>query len=202
MHQFICEHLRICVHWWILMKLDLFTLDKLSTYPLVDGVVVHPLTVNRDDRGTLTEALKSSWKDVYEEQNRPFAQMYFSETQPGVARDEDRWHYHPGGQEDRFGIIKGDIVVALYDDRKESPTYQQLNLFLMGEGQGDMGQYLLLIPPRVLHGFVVVSQQPAILVNYPTRLYDPTEEQRIPFGEVKLKDGSSFSWQAIREQFK
>jgi dTDP-4-dehydrorhamnose 3,5-epimerase len=128
--------------------------------------------------------------------------MYFSETQPGVARDEDRWHYHPGGQEDRFGMIKGDIVVALYDDRKESPTYQQLNLFLMGESQKDAGQYLLLIPPQVLHGFVVVSKQPAILINYPTRLYDPKEEQRIPFGEVKLKDGSTFSWEVIREHFK
>lgn len=184
------------------MKLDFFTLDKLKTYPLVDGVVVHPLVVNRDDRGTLTEVLKTTWEDIYDAQDRPFAQMYFSETKPGVARDEGQWHYHPGGQEDRFGIIKGDIVVALCDDRKESPTYQRLNLFHMGESQEDDGQYLLLIPHRVLHGFVVVSKQPAILLNYPTRLYDPKEEQRIPFGKVKLKDGSVFSWEVIREKFR
>ena len=183
------------------MKLDFFTLDKMKTYPLVDGVVVHPLKVNRDERGTLTETLKITWKDIYDGKTRPFTQMYFSKTQSGVARDEDKWHYHPGGQEDRFGVIKGDIIVAIYDWQKDSPTYQFLNFFKMGESQGNEGQYLLLVPPRVYHGFVVVSKKPAILINYPTRLYDPKEEQRVPFKEVKMKDGSSFNWDLIRDKF-
>lgn len=183
------------------MELDFFTIDKLSTYPLVSGVVVHPLQVNHDERGTLTEMLKTSWKDVFDEKLRPFAQMYFSETRPGVARDEGRWHYHPGGQEDRFAVLKGDMVVAIYDNRQESPTYQVLNLFQMGESQKDAGQYLLLIPQQTLHGFVVVSSKAAILLNFPTRLYDPKEEQRIPFEEVKLKDGSIFDWDLVRKHF-
>jgi len=184
------------------MKLEFFSLDKLKSYSLIAGVVVYPLQVNRDTRGMLTEMLKITWSDIYDEKLRPFTQMYFSQTESGVARDEDKWHYHPGGQEDRFGIISGDVVIAIYDNRQDSPTYQKLNLFLMGKNQGDQGQYLLLVPPRTLHGFVVVSKKPASLINYPTRLYDPQEEQRIPFSEVKFKDGSIFSWDLVRKQFR
>ncbi|OGD63423.1 hypothetical protein A2160_03080 [Candidatus Beckwithbacteria bacterium RBG_13_42_9] len=181
---------------------DFFILDKLKSYPLIKGVVVHPLKVNRDPRGFLVEALRVDWADIYDKETRPFRQMYYSQTDSGVARDEDRWHFHPGGQEDRFAVINGDIVVAVYDNRQDSSTYQTLNLFKMGEGQGDNGQYLLLVPPQTLHGFVVVSKNPALLVNYPTKIYDANEEKRVPFSEVKFKDGSNFNWDLIRREFK
>lgn len=185
------------------MQLDFFTLDKLNTYPLVEGVVIHPLKVNQDPRGILVESLKADWTEIFDQDKRPFTQMYYSITKPGTARDEDKWHYHPGGQEDRFGVIKGEIVVAIFDNkRKDSPTKGRLNLFLMGDGQKDKGQYLLLVPPRTLHGFVVVGKQEAVLFNYPTRLYDPKEEVRIPFEKEKLTDGSVFSWEEIRSHFK
>ena len=43
-------------------KLPILTLE--SQENLIDGVVMHRLKVNRDDRGTLVEALKSDWKDI------------------------------------------------------------------------------------------------------------------------------------------
>ena len=118
---------------------DIFTLAKKDSYPLIHDVVIHPLKINRDPRGTLTEALKTTWDDVYNATDRPFTQMYFSQTQPGVARDISEWHVHPSGQEDRFFVIQGTIVTAVYDDRDGSPTKGQLNLFLMGESQDDIG---------------------------------------------------------------
>lgn len=184
------------------MNLNFFTLDKLNSYPLVNGAVIRPLKVNADERGTLTEVLKTTWKDVFNSKTRPFYQMYFSQTQPNVARDEDRWHYHPGGQEDRFGVISGDIVVAIFDNNPASSSYQQLNLFLMGESQGEQGQYLLMVPKKALHGFLVVSKKPAVLFNFPTRLYDPKQEVRVPFSEVKMKDGLFFNWDLVRKNFK
>ena len=132
----------------------------------------------------------------------PFAQTYYSITKTGVARDEKLWHYHPGGQQDRFGVIQGEIVVAIFDWRKNSTTYGQLNLFRLGELPQDKGQYLVLVPKRCLHGFVVVSHKPAILFNFPTRLYDPKEEKRIPLNKVKLADKSFFSWDKVRKDFK
>jgi len=180
---------------------SIITLKNKDKHKLIHDVVIRPLKVNRDPRGTLTEALKITWKDIYSKKELPFTQMYFSTTDPGVARDIDSWHFHPGGQQDRFGIISGDIIVAIYDNRKDSKTYQTLNLFLMGQSQGDEGQYLLMVPPQTLHCFLVVSPTPATLINFPNRLYDSDEEQRIFFKDVNLPDGQPFSWDQVKTSY-
>lgn len=179
------------------MAIDIFTLDKKESYPLIKDVVAYPLKVNSDERGILVESLKKNWDQVYDSRLRPFAQCYYSITRPGTARDVDRWHYHPTAQEDRFVVIKGDIIVALFDLRQESKTYGTLNLFAMGESQGDDGQYLLLIPVNVLHCFKNTGNKEAILLNFPTKLYDSKEEGRIPFKEVKFPNGTTFDWSLI-----
>lgn len=184
------------------MKLNFFALDKLNKYSLIDGVKIHPLKVNRDERGILTEIMKTNWKNIFDEKEFPFAQTYYSITKPGMARDEGFWHHHPGGQQDRFGVIKGEIVVAIFDWRKGSKTFDKLNLFHLGELPDDKGQYIVLIPKDCLHGFVVVSKTPAILFNFPTKLYDPKEEKRISMDRVKLENGSIFSWDLIRSSFR
>lgn len=176
------------------MKINFFTLDKIKSYKLINGVVIHPLKVNRDPRGILVETLQQEWTNVFDSQKLPFSQTYFSITKSGVARDKNRWHYHPTKQIDRFVVVKGDIVIALYDWRKGSKTKDLLNLFKMGESNGDDGQYLLLIPVNVLHCFLVVSKSEGIILNYPTTLYDPKEEGRLPFNQLKLSNGSYFSW--------
>ncbi len=182
------------------MNKYIFTLDKLGKFPLIDGVVVKPLKVNRDPRGYLVETLKESWPEVFNKKELKFSQNYYSLTDPGVARDENQWHFHPTKQIDRFAVMQGDIIVVLYDWRKDSSTYQYMNWFKMGENQGDKGQYLLLIPINVLHCFIVISKKPALLMNFPTQLYDPKEEGRIAFKDVKLKDNHSiFSWELVKE---
>jgi dTDP-4-dehydrorhamnose 3,5-epimerase len=166
---------------------------------LIRDVVIRPLRVNRDPRGTLVESLKQSWSDLYHPTDRPFAQHYFSTTLPGVARDEDRWHVHEH-QEDRFSVVIGDIVVAIYDPRPDSPTRGQINLFRLGESNGDEGQFAVLVPRRCYHGFVAVGATPAILQNFPTREYDPADEGRVPFAEAgaALPDGTIFTWDLLR----
>lgn len=179
------------------MGTNVFKLNKKEDYLLIEDVVVYPLKVNRDERGSLVESLKTNWDQVFDTQRRPFTQCYYSITDPETARDVDRWHYHPASQEDRFVVIAGEIIIALYDWRKNSKTYGTLNLFSMGESQGDDGQYLLLIPVNVLHCFKNIGKKEAILLNFPTKLYDPQEEGRIPFKEVKLSDDSYFNWDLI-----
>lgn len=180
-----------------MMNVKIFSLKNKKNYPLIKDVIVYPLKVNRDERGILVESLKTNWKKVFDPQSRPFSQCYYSITKAGVARDKDRWHYHPTKQEDRFVVIKGEMVIALYDWRQQSPTYGTLNLFAMGESQGEEGQYLLLIPINVLHCFKNVSSKELILLNFPTTLYDYQEEGRIPFKEIKLSDGTYFDWSKI-----
>mgnify|MGYP001563188727 CR=1 FL=1 len=170
---------------------------------LIDGVILHPLRVNRDESGILSELLKTNWSDIYNERY-PFAQCYYSVTPPGAVRDKNLWHVHPTKQEDRFVIIKGDAVVAIYDSRKDSPTYGCLNLFAMGEKNGDDGQYMLLIPQRTLHGFAVVSKTEVVLLNFPTTLYDPKEEGRVSHedAQAKFPDGSIFTWDKVLQEVK
>ena len=182
------------------MKLDFLTFNQQKN--LIEGVKLFKLKVNQDQRGMLVETFKINWEEIFNKE-LPLAQSYFSLTNPGFARDEDRWHYHPTKQTDRFVVIKGNAVFALYDWREGSKTLGVLNLFLMGERNGDDNQYLLLIPRNVLHGFCTVGQEPCYLVSYITTLYDPAEEGRISFEEagVKFSDETPFSWKKVREEF-
>lgn len=170
---------------------------------LIADVVLHQLVMHRDERGLLMETLKEDWTDVFHRPDLQFAQSYYSVTQPGFARDEEFWHNHPTKQTDRFIILQGNAVVALYDWREDSKTKGILNLFLMGERNGDDDQYLLLIPKNVLHGFCTVGDKPCHLISFPDHLYDPKEEGRIPFSQVSalLPDGTAFNWKTVREQF-
>ena len=166
----------------------------------IHEVVVRRLTVNRDNRGILVETLRADWTDLFDSEERPFAQTYYSVTEPNVARDENEWHVHER-QEDRFVVLSGEMVIGLHDPRPDSPTRGTINLFRMGDSLGDDGQFAVLIPRLVHHGFVVGPNRPAVLTNFPTRIYDPNDEGRVPFDQVGalMPDGSLFSWNLVRK---
>jgi dTDP-4-dehydrorhamnose 3,5-epimerase-like enzyme len=164
----------------------------------IEGVTLRGLQVNRDPRGTLTELLRADWQDVYGEE-MPFAQAYVSTTGPGVARDEDRWHVHRH-QTDRFYCLRGRIVVAIADARPTSPTTGNLMLVELAAEETAPAPMLVTIPPGALHGFVVTSAEPATLMNFPNRLYDASDEGRVPFEDasVVMPDGRPFSYEIVR----
>ncbi len=168
-----------------------------NKFTLIKDVIMHPLRINKDESGVLVETLRTDWPDIYGN-DRKFAMQYYSSTPSGIARDEKVWHYHPSVQEDRFLVIQGTIIVAVADQRANSVTKGLLNLFYM---KSDENPYILLIPKETLHGFLVISKEPAILLNFPTTLYNPKEEGRITYEEaqVMLPDGSLFSWDSVRK---
>lgn len=158
---------------------------------------MYPLKINQDASGLLVETLRKDWKEIYGP-GREFAMQYYSVTPDGVARDENVWHYHRI-QEDRFLVVSGTIVTAIADNRQDSLTRGLLNLFYM---EARMDPYILLIPKKTLHGFMAVSKPSAILLNYPTALYNPKDEARIPYSKVNIKmnNGSLFSWDKVRRE--
>jgi dTDP-4-dehydrorhamnose 3,5-epimerase-like enzyme len=166
--------------------------------PAIHDVVVRALTTHRDPRGTLTELLRADWPGVFGEA-MPFAQVYTSTTAPGVARDIDQWHVHRH-QTDRFYCVAGTIVVAIADPREASPSRGALMLVELAAREDGPAPLLVTIPPRTLHGFVVTSDGPATLLNFPNRLYDPADEGRLPFTDanVLLRDGVPFSYDLVR----
>ncbi len=178
--------------------MNFITLKNKKNNRLIKDIVLYPLKINKDASGVLVETLRSDWKEIYGK-DREFKMQYYSITPSGVARDENVWHYHPTIQEDRFLVVKGAIVVAIADNRKESETYGLLNLFQM---RSDKDPYILLIPKKTLHGFMVVSREPAVLLNFPTALYSIKEENRIDHkqAKVRLENGESFSWDKVRKE--
>jgi dTDP-4-dehydrorhamnose 3,5-epimerase len=169
--------------------------------PAIHDVVVHGLKTNRDPRGTLTELLRVDWPAVYGE-SMPFKQVYTSTTSPGVARDIDKWHVHQN-QTDRFYCTAGRIVVAIADPREDSPSKGKIMLVELAAQADGPAPLLVTIPPRTLHGFVVTSDGPATLLNFPNQLYDPSDEGRFPFEEanVLLPDGTPFDYEAVKAYY-
>ena len=167
----------------------------------IDGVVLRDLRVNRDPRGTLTELLRVDWPDLYGD-DLPFAQAYLSVTAPGVARDEDRWHVHQR-QTDRFFCVSGRIIVPIADARPDWPSRGRLMLVELAAGPDHPAPLVVTIPPGTLHGLVAVGTTAATLMNFPTRLYDPDDEGRLPFAEAKvtLADGRPFSYDLLRDLY-
>jgi dTDP-4-dehydrorhamnose 3,5-epimerase len=179
--------------------MDFITLENQKNKKIIKDVILYPLKINKDESGILVETLRSDWQGIYGP-GREFKMQYYSITPRGMARDEDVWHYHPTVQDDRFSVIRGEIVVAIGDNREDSETKGLLNLLYINAKENP---YMVLIPRKTLHGFMVVSREPAILINFPTGLYNPKEEGRIPYEEarIKLPDGTLFSWDLVRKEF-
>jgi dTDP-4-dehydrorhamnose 3,5-epimerase len=180
--------------------MELITLKNKDSQRLIKDLIIRPLKVNIDETGgILVETLRKDWPEIYGP-GREFSMQYFSVTDSGLARDENVWHFHPTVQEDRFLVASGEVVVAVADNRDESETKGLLNLFRI---KYDEDPFMVLIPKRTLHGFMVVSDGPATLLNFPTGLYNPTEEVRVPYAEAKVTtpDGKTFSWDLVREMF-
>jgi len=138
---------------------------------LIKGVTIQKLNKNVDERGILCEILRSDW-EIFEN----FAMAYFSITYPGVVR---AWHRHPETKQiDNMCIMQGMAKIVVYDDRDGSPTKGTINEFIIGEDN----MVLLKIPGECWHGFKVIGTKPAILINFPNKLYNykNPDEERLP----------------------
>ena len=89
---------------------------------MIEGVKVKKLKIIPDDRGRLMEILRAD-DDIF----LKFGQVYMTTAFPGVVK---AWHYHRL-QTDSFTCVSGRMKLALYDARKKSGTYKELNDFII-----------------------------------------------------------------------
>lgn len=158
---------------------------------LIEGVILRKLIVHKDQSGSLVETLRKDWRDVFNNSDLNFTMQYMSITPPGVVRDEKKWHVHKL-QKDRFICVSGRIVTAVFDPQATSKTKGKLNLFVMGpEKEEEM--YMIVIPEKTYHGFIVVSKEPGFLLNFPTQLYNPQDEGRV--------ENTQLDWDKVRSDF-
>ena len=142
---------------------------------MIEGVKIKQLKVIPDERGRVMEILRCD-DNIFQK----FGQVYLTTTYPGVVK---AWHYHKI-QTDNVVCIKGMIKIALYDARKKSKTYGEMNEFFIGEHN----HILISIPPGVYHGWKCISETEAIVINIPTEPYNrkTPDEYRLPPDTPKI----------------
>jgi len=150
---------------------------------MIDGVETKPLKFIPDERGYLMEILRVD-DPIFEK----FGQVYLTVAYPGVVKG---WHYHRK-QTDLFAVIKGEIKLVLYDQRRNSLTRGEIDEFFLGE----KNPLLVRIPPEVVHGFKAVGIEPGYVINCPTFPYnrESPDEYRIDPWENEIP----YDW-ALRE---
>jgi dTDP-4-dehydrorhamnose 3,5-epimerase len=142
------------------------------------GVKLADLARFPDERGVFMELMRVDWKELLDEDN--IVQVNLSVTYPGIVR---AWHRHMRGQVDYFLTLKGSIKVCAYNDEC-SPTKGHLIEAVLCEDR----MQILRVPGRYWHGFKVVSPEPACLIYFVNRLYDPAnpDEERRPWDDPKV----------------
>ena len=144
----------------------------------LNGVKIKKLKLLPDDRGFLMEMLRCD-DEIFKE----FGQVYITGCIRGVAK---AWHYHKE-QTDNFVCVYGRALVVLCDLREGSPSYGEVNEFVL-EAPPFNANILLQIPPLVMHGFTAYDCDDARIINVPTRPYrykDP-DEYRYPWNSEEI----------------
>lgn len=145
---------------------------------MIEGVTIKELKKNEDSRGWLAE--------IYREDEIDYspAMSYVSVTKPGVSRGP-----HEHEKQSDFFVFPGPgkFRMYLWDNRKESPTYQEKMEFEGGEDR----QIAVIVPPGVVHGYKCVSDTAAWSINLPNKLY-AGKEKKEPVDEIRWeKDPTS-----------
>jgi dTDP-4-dehydrorhamnose 3,5-epimerase len=146
----------------------------------IEGVIVKDLVRHCDERGYLLEVLRDD--DGLLER---FGQTTYTLAYPGIIK-AFHWHFK---QYDLWYGAQGEAMVVLYDLREDSPTYRNTQVIYVGES----APRLIVIPPRVAHGYRVLGSKPFGLFYHTTRSYhqnDPDEE-RIAYNDPSI----GFDWE-------
>lgn len=141
---------------------------------MIVGVQLKKLVSHHDERGYFRELVRRT--DPFFEAG--FGQWSLSLMHQGVIK---AWHVHRI-QWDWWYVGRGNLKVALYDTRNESPSHGEIAEFFMGD---DYEPGVLAIPPGVAHGCKVL-QGPATLFYITSQVYNPEDEGRIPYDDSEI----------------
>jgi dTDP-4-dehydrorhamnose 3,5-epimerase len=150
---------------------------------VIAGVRVHELESHVDERGSLTEVLRSDWPEYAR-----FGQAILTVNNPGVIRG---WHWHRQ-QTDVIVVVRGRVLLPLYDGRPNSATRGQLEERVTEDGR----RFALFVPPGVYHGYRTLGAEPATILNFPDRTYDVAapDEERAAFDDPAI----GYEWREPR----
>ena len=118
---------------------------------IIKDVIVKDLRIIPDERGSIMHMVKNLDNKFI------FGEVYFSTAYPGVIKG---WHEHTV-QTQNYAVIKGMIKLVLFDNRKNSSTYKNLQEIFIG-----IKNYkLITIPPGIINGYKNISNEEVIVAN-------------------------------------
>jgi dTDP-4-dehydrorhamnose 3,5-epimerase len=133
---------------------------------MISGVVLTPLAQIFDERGKVMHMMRNDYP-VFKQ----FGEIYFSCIYPGAVK---AWHLHKEVTLN-YAVIFGEIKFVLYDSRKDSNTFGEIQeLFLTPENY-----QLVTVPPLIWNGFKGIGSKTAIVANCATKPHSPTEIERL-----------------------
>lgn len=146
------------------------TLSGERIQTLIDGVRLHYVNTQVDERGSICEIFNPAW-NFHE---APLVYVYQMTIRPNHVKG---WvvHYE---QDDRIFLSQGSIKIVLYDDRPQSPTYRMINEIYMSEYR----RGLIIFPHHVYHAIQNIGDKDALLLNMPTKPYnhENPDKYRLP----------------------
>jgi dTDP-4-dehydrorhamnose 3,5-epimerase len=129
----------------------------------IDGLRFRPTRPVPHEDGTVAEVARVDWDEVDE----PIVHTHVTTTEPGRIR---AWGLHRQST-DRLFVVKGLVSIVVYDGRVGSPTQGTVNEFRVSERNPG----LLVIPPNLYHGWMVIGTEEAFIINMPTSAYDHSQ---------------------------
>jgi dTDP-4-dehydrorhamnose 3,5-epimerase len=140
---------------------------------MIKDVIIKKLDKYEDERGWLSEIWRS------DEINFRPEMSYVSLTNPGMIRGP---HEHKF-QTDIFAFLgPGNFEFFLWDNREDSPTFQENMKMEVGENNPS----LIIVPPGIVHGYRCIGDKPAWCINLPDKLYK---------GENKKEEIDEIRWE-------
>lgn len=131
---------------------------------MIEGVRVDRLDIKRDDRGWLTEVLRSS----HLAGGARMAQLYVTVGNPGKTKGK---HYHTRKTE-WFSVISGNAKLFLRDTRSDEETAVPM---------GEQNMVTVTIPPHVAHAITSDGDSPFYLIVIVSEEFNPQDPDTLPF---------------------
>jgi dTDP-4-dehydrorhamnose 3,5-epimerase len=139
---------------------QMVTEERRQVRRLTEGVLTKSIPTQVDARGALFELYDPRWNWHPE----PLVYSYCFTVRPGRVKG---WGLHKE-HADRYVLIGGEMKLVLFDPRPESSTYGEICEIWLTESD----RQLIHIPRFVWHADHNIGMQDAVVVNFPTAVYD------------------------------
>ena len=161
---------------------------------IIDGVVVLAPVVHVDHRGRLFEffsGVDHFWAE-------PLVFGHISSIRPHCVKG---WGLHLN-KNDRYTLVSGEVLVALWDARLDSPTHGLVQRVYLAPDSVRQ----VLIPAGVWHAIINIGIDEAFIMNMPTQPYDHASPDKVrlsvgsPVAPVDLSNFFPSQFDSSREQ--